>query len=198
MGPPDALSNLRPVVYGSAFETMRRGEEPSSAAGSRSSSSPAHPYSTSEFTSSASLGPTFSSGKPHSAYFVSLLQRLEVAELEHHLRRSRSDRFSQSFWSDNNARYEKALGDEFSQGSRPGAASRAKSEDVLAPFYAAWLSTNSQRHKAYNDRLWAMTREDLGPAMRYSLLRWWVGVVRWWEAKLGRGSSSSSSGRGDF
>lgn len=54
---------------------------------------------------------------------------------------------------------------------------------LLAPFYSAWLDANSKRYAAYNQRLWRMTRADLGPAMRYEGLKWWVRCVAWWERR---------------
>lgn len=267
VGPADPVSNLRPVVYGSAFQTFLDSNDQTnnSSTGSTSSGSPSssittrhaalsHPYSTSEFTS---LSPTSSSSSssrgprsvpPRSEYQTSLLRRLEAAELAHHLRRARADRFSQDFWEDNNRRYTKALeeyrrsrsgggagdwssgsstssssGSGSSIASSPGSASRTTpggterapasqplapppskppraSEDLLSPFYSAWLSANAARHQAYNERLWRITREDLVPAAQYSLLRTWCAVVAWGEARLGRiigagGGAGRRSGR---
>lgn len=241
VGPPDPTSNLRPVIYGSAFEKFRHGhgEDSGDALASSSrilvaSSSVAQPppfqslssspYSTSEFTSAASAAPSSSSSSSSlssnvrrpSAYYSSLLDRLEVAELEHHLRRSRSDRFSQSFWADNNRRYKEALEkyqsdivplsnlrDRTSPSTPATSASSPTADvvpppkssaylskatnpkqDLLAPFYAAWLSANSARHEAYNRQLWQMTREDLGPALRYATLKRYVSIVRWWNTHV--------------
>lgn len=210
VGPPDAISNLRPVVYGSAFETIGSGSSSSSPQASATSPSSApsaspHPYSTSEFTSPLA-GPG-EQNQPHSRYLRSLLARLEVAELEHLLRCSRADRFNQDFWTDNNRRFGRAL-DEYQRGipgpspgasadgastettnstsstSSASASKKGKGEDLLSPFYAIWLSANAQRHQAYNARLWAMTKSDLGPAFRYAMLRRWVGTVVWWETKV--------------
>lgn len=210
VGPPDANSNLRPVIYGSAFEENEARKRQSQDSGSQSLSS--SPYSTTEFTAQSAASASSSSSSPLSSYYASLVARLEVAELEHHLRRARSDRFSQSFWDDNNRRYAEALeryqssvpeaiddAQGSSQGTRatspgqtaadtkPESTSKGLSanssnnpkQDLLAPFYAAWLSANSARHKAYNKRLWAMTKENLGPALRYAVLRKYVVLVRW-------------------
>ncbi|CAO1635954.1 unnamed protein product [Parajaminaea phylloscopi] len=255
VGPPDPTSNLRPVIYGSAFEEvagqsraderdawMSRTVAPSSFTVQQPpfQSLSSSPYSTSEFTLSSSSaaakgGWSGNPVAPTSAYYLSLLDRLEVAELDHHLRRSRSDRFSQAFWADNNRRYTEALskyqyehlppsfkhgadrprqeGDGAvaregrsdtaslsssppSSSSRSAAATSRKpsaysskapnnpSQDLLAPFYAAWLSANSARHRAYNRQLWQMTREDLGPALRYAALKRYVKLVRWYNVNI--------------
>lgn len=212
VGPPDAVSNLRPVIYSSAFEDQEtpassplevRSDVNSNTNGSLQS----HPYSTAEFGASTPSTSTMASSRrnqrPHSAYYLGLLDRLEAAELTHHLRLQRTDRFSQAFWSDNNARYAAAL-DQYKQGlstssstssssSSSSSANASPAQDLLAPFYTAWLSANRARHRAYNERLWAMTKDDLAPAMRYQMLRWWVGWVAWLEAKRGRGVATTSS-----
>ncbi|CAO1621959.1 unnamed protein product [Jaminaea pallidilutea] len=208
VGPPDAVSNLRPVIYSSAFEDQEtpasspleaRSEVNSNTNGSLQS----HPYSTAEFGASTPSTSTMASSRrdqrPHSAYYLGLLDRLEAAELTHHLRLQRTDRFSQAFWSDNNARYAAAL-DQYKQGlstssstSSSSSANASPAQDLLAPFYTAWLRANRARHRAYNEKLWAMTKDDLAPAMRYQILRWWVGWVAWLEAKRGRGVATTSS-----
>ncbi|CAO1632692.1 unnamed protein product [Sympodiomycopsis kandeliae] len=176
VGPPDAQSNLRQAVYGSAFEQSFNTSKSKSTSNS-------HPYSTSEFTSSFDPSPTRRQN-PHSKYYESLLQRLEISELNHHLRRARSDRFSQQFWADNNYRYNRDMAN-YSNDSN--SSSPKGKEDLLAPFNAAWLDANSKRHQAYNYQLWSMAKEDLGPALQYSLLKKWVTMVRWVEVKLGKG-----------
>lgn len=264
VGPADPLSNLRPVIYGSAFQTILNSHDqnsnsnssngtssgsPSSSSSNSSSAAFSHPYSTSEFntlspsssSSSSSSSSRSRSAAPRSQYQTSLLRRLEAAELAHHLRRARADRFSQDFWEDNNRRYTRALeeyrrsrtssgwndGSSSSSSGMTGASSSSTtrsiqdgtqvgsapqlrssqpqsqaqsvykspkaSEDLLSPFYSAWLSANAARHQAYNERLWRITREDLVPAAQYSLLRTWCAVVAWGEARLGR----IVGGRGD-
>lgn len=210
VGPPDAVSNLRPVIYSSAFEDQETPASSPLEARSDVNSNGAlqsHPYSTAEFgastPSTSAMASSRRNQRPHSAYYLGLLDRLEAAELTHHLRLQRTDRFSQAFWSDNNARYAAAL-DQYKQGlstssstssssSSSSSANASPAQDLLAPFYTAWLSANRARHRAYNERLWAMTKDDLAPAMRYQMLRWWVGWVAWLEAKRGRGVATTSS-----
>ena len=196
VGPPDSLSNLRPVKYGSAFEE----EVPSTGA----SMSITHPYSLSEFNQSASSswGGASHRRRGHSLYFERLLERLEEAELAHKLRRARADNFNQRFWQDNNARFIEALEEFRSRTSSSKAVATLKTapaptntnakeseleidSDVLATFYSAWLKANATRHRAYNRQLWSQTFEDLAPAFRYQALRAWAKLVGATERKLG-------------
>jgi len=94
VGQPDPISNLRPIKYGSAFES-----DPSSSSPNSNSSS-THPYSLAEFTSPSSSNGLGSSSKnsapkPYSNYFLRLAGELEEAELIHRLRRSKADSFNQ-------------------------------------------------------------------------------------------------------
>lgn len=144
--------------------------------------------------------------RPHTRYYLDLLERLETVELEYKLRRVRADAFQQRFWTDNNLRFRGALSEYEQQQQQPkalaadpsaaGAAAAKKdsqaiskgapSSDDLAPFYTAWLSANSNRHKAYNRSLVSQLFRDLGPAWRYESLKAWAKVVRRAEKLLGR------------
>lgn len=197
VGPPDPVSNLRPIRYGSAFEEVTSpSTSPPSAATSLS-----HPYSLQEFTSSGSSFPGSSrAGSGPSLYFERLLARLEEAELAHKLRMARADSFNQRFWQENNARFIHALSEFRSRtgSSKAVATLRTRNttneqeneldldSDSLATFYSAWLKANSARHRAYNRQLWRQTFEDLAPAARYQGLRAWAKVVGAVERRLGR------------
>lgn len=197
VGPPDPVSNLRPVIYGSAFTAVEAESSSTQQAASTSNHAPQlarqevhHPYSTSEFTTTPSASSSLSSSipssrsralRPPSPYYLSLLSRLESLELTHHLLRSRSDKFSQRFWSDNNRRYTAALDAYRKQHQPEGTGTGGDEAVLLAPFYSAWLDANAKRYRAYNERLWRMTRADLGPAIRYEGMRRWVRCVGWWE-----------------
>ncbi len=240
VGPPNPLSNLRPVKYGSAFEEELDGPSTSAPGSSKGAAfqikrteglagagQSSHPYSLSEFSSLSGEGQRAGSSsrlgkaapkKPHSAYFNRILERLEAAELEHRLRRVRSDAFHERFWADNNVRFEGDM-DGFranleaqtrgtaapsseapasdAQGRPQAGAQEAKAlspeqkranSDSLAPFYTAWLTANASRHKAYNRALVGGLFRDLGPAFRYERLRWWAGLVRRAERMMGRGT----------
>ncbi|EPQ30450.1 uncharacterized protein PFL1_01976 [Pseudozyma flocculosa PF-1] len=206
VGPPDPLSNLRPVKYGSAFD-----EAPSSVGASASAvtMSITHPYSLSEFNPAASsFAAAAARPRGHSLYFERLLERLEEAELAHKLRSARADNFNQRFWQDNNARFIQALHEFRSRTTSSKAVATLKSapapapasapintnaqeseldidSDTLATFYSAWLKANATRHRAYNRQLWAQTFGDLAPAFRYQSLRTWAKLVGAVERRLG-------------
>ncbi|KDN36417.1 hypothetical protein K437DRAFT_260121 [Tilletiaria anomala UBC 951] len=162
VGPPDLISNLRPVKYGSAFEE----EESAGPSIDRPAAVDArqrlqdsqfrplatHPYSLSEFssfasktTSSLSKPQVFTSGpngtasrigtrRPHSQYFHRLLERLETAELEHKLRKIRQDAFHQRFWTDNNLRFQCSLKEyQFQLEAPETVASRSHGAEHLDP-----------------------------------------------------------------
>ncbi|ETS62187.1 hypothetical protein PaG_03756 [Moesziomyces aphidis] len=121
VGPPDPISNLRPVRYGSAFEEAASSSsaspnDASSQMGSSASLSMSHPYSLHEFTTSGDSNLGWSGNharrrgtRSPSVYFERLLAKLEEAELAHKLRMARADNFNQRFWQDNNARFIQAL-----------------------------------------------------------------------------------------
>ncbi|KAF6767522.1 hypothetical protein PSEUBRA_005435 [Kalmanozyma brasiliensis GHG001] len=194
VGPPDPISNLRPIRYGSAFEEVTSPSVSSPSA----TASLSHPYSLQEFTSSSSTLPGTS--RAPSLYFERLLAKLESAELAHKLRMARADSFNQRFWQENNARFIQALGEFRSRtGSSKAVATTGKGNttneqeneldldsDSLATFYSAWLKANSARHRAYNRQLWRQTFGDLAPAARYQGLRAWAKVVGSVERRLGR------------
>ncbi|CBQ73274.1 conserved hypothetical protein [Sporisorium reilianum SRZ2] len=209
VGPPDPISNLRPIRYGSAFEeaasssSSSASSQPSSATSQSAALSMSHPYSLHEFTTSGDSSYGGWSRSTHrnrpSLYFERLLSKLEEAELAHKLRMARADSFNQRFWQDNNARFIQALSEFRSRtGSskavatlKTGAKAEQDSEldldsDSLATFYSAWLKANAARHRAYNRQLWFQTFGDLAPAARYQALRAWAKVVGGVERRLGR------------
>lgn len=205
VGPPDPISNLRPIRYGSAFEEVSSTPSSSSSPDSSAALSMSHPYSLHEFTSSGSSnfgGFSRSHRKSPSLYFESLLAKLEEAELAHKLRMARADSFNQRFWQENNARFIQALSEFRSRtASSKAVATLPKTEastvnaqeneldldsDSLATFYSAWLKANSARHRAYNRQLWRQTFGDLAPAARYQGLRAWAKVIGAVERRLGR------------
>lgn len=121
VGPPDPVSNLRPIRYGSAFDVESITPDSQNDSDKRK----AHPYSLAEFSSPVLVTDESGLGRhpflssiagilrlrhvPHSWYYRELLQRLEVAEMQDRLRRVHSDAFHQRFWRDNNARFERDL-----------------------------------------------------------------------------------------
>ena len=145
VGPPDRVSNLRPTIYGV----------------NRPSGARAHPYSLSEFSQSslARRGPL---GRLQQA----LAARLEAAQLEARLRNMWLDQFNQRFWTDNNARFERALR-EYEESLPPD--DRPASERA-APFYRAWLAANETRLRNYNWMLWRATFGAIGAQIKYAVI----------------------------
>ncbi|GAC97448.1 hypothetical protein PHSY_005034 [Pseudozyma hubeiensis SY62] len=200
VGPPDPISNLRPVRYGSAFEEV---SSSSSSSPSSQALAMSHPYSLQEFTTSGDSWSPSRNARTPSLYFERLLSKLEEAELAHKLRMARADNFNQRFWQDNNTRFIQALSEFRSRtGSSKAVATLPKAvqevnqatqdseldldSDSLATFYSAWLKANSARHRAYNRQLWRQTFGDLAPAARYQALRAWAKMVGAVERRLGR------------
>ncbi|WFD33542.1 hypothetical protein MCUN1_000355 [Malassezia cuniculi] len=154
VGPPDRISNLRPTIYSVT----------------RTSSARAHPYSLAEF-----------SQVPHERRgFIGQVQRklatrLEAAQLEARLQNMWLDQFNQRFWTDNNARFERALqeyDESIPQDDRP-ASERA------APFYRAWLAANETRLRNYNWMLWRATFTAIGAQIKYAIIYRAARLVEW-------------------
>ncbi|GAA6013103.1 hypothetical protein JCM11491_005183 [Sporobolomyces phaffii] len=195
IGPPCPLSNLRPVYYAPLFPSLHNPSTWSTSFGSPSSASSAtgpssssapnnpHPYSLSEFPSTA-LAPS-----PRQHQLSRLKQRLHSADLEYRLARYRFDHFNQDFWVRMNTEFLAsrdryvALNPPRAPGGREGSAASASGEDVdLAPFYAEHLARTKKAYQAYNTKLWRMQAKLIGLAMRDVLRRtrwswavWWAG-----------------------
>ncbi|CAD6951540.1 unnamed protein product, partial [Tilletia laevis] len=176
VGPPDPISNLRPIRYVSPLD---RRVLPSS--GAQQEGAISHPYSLSEFSTghqhqhqqSQTTGTRAHRGAEleiePSPYFQSLQSRLESASLAHRLRSSRAHTFDQRFWSDNNHRFARDL----AASSTPHSPSPSETGENNAEFYTAWLSANADRHRAYNRVLVRRTFRDLAPEARWRVLVGW-------------------------
>ncbi|KAK0534050.1 hypothetical protein OC834_002032 [Tilletia horrida] len=209
VGPPDPISNLRPVRYvspldGRAAAGQQHGSSTGTRVGPQAGPPSHHPYSLSEFSPSRSNGrphpssspPPIGTGAgatkgpavPPSAYYRALLEKLEAASLAQRLRVSRAQAFDQRFWADNNLRFQR---DQASALSAPSASSEGQAEaegqgqaQAAANFYSAWLSANAARHRAYNRVLVRRTFADLAPEARWRALVAWVRVVGWYEREV--------------
>lgn len=172
VGPPDPVSHLRPVVYAS-------NEEREQAGGART----AHPYSLAEFSqplgriAGARGGAGAQLGGPLGAYHGRMLQRLEAARLDARLQSIWLDQFNQRFWTDNNARFERALTEYEAQGAQ-GAAVEPPQERT-ARFYRAWLAANATRLRAYNHMLWDASVSVVTAQVRLAVVQWYTRVVEW-------------------
>ncbi|KAK0564309.1 hypothetical protein OC861_004358 [Tilletia horrida] len=199
VGPPDPISNLRPIRY----LNNSNSSSGAAASGSKAVSTNHHPYSTSEFTSSSSAllsseerrrsgrrtagGASSDLHIPPSEYYRALLAQLESASLAHRLRTTRAWSYDHRFWADNNARFTRDLTNSNSNSqATPGDAPPAAEggNEHAAEFYQSWLSANADRHRAYNRALVSRTFGDLAPEARFRLLVGWVRVVAWWEREV--------------
>lgn len=159
VGPPDAISRLRPVVYDGIAESVTR---PTSAC---------HPYSLSEFSA-----PTMT--KKHGAistYAGRLMSELETLQLHTRLQTIWLDQFNHRFWTDNNARFERAESEYKSHLALPGPVPL----ELMSPFYREWLRVNSARLRKYNRVLWATTYKVIFAQMRLSLFSYYTRAIVW-------------------
>lgn len=163
VGPPDAVSNLRPVMYGATPVPEQQLAAPTS-----------HPYSLAEFAMSPRMR-YGSTSSPLAQYADSLLARLEAAQLHARLQTMWLDQFNQRFWTDNNTRFRQAL-EEYERQVSPGTTPPL---EVVAPFYREWLSTNEKRLRLYNRALWLATYKVIIAQWSYVLRRSYTQAVTW-------------------
>lgn len=144
IGPPDAVSNLRPVLY-----------DPPRAPGEAVSLTP---YSVHEFTSTEH-------GKTVEEEGERLKWRLNEEEL---------DAFNQSFWTQNNVRFQAAKQAVLDQ-YRPLAASASpdevairemEHEQALQEFYARWVQEEKSTNFAYTREWYRRIYSSLWPGLK--------------------------------
>ncbi|KAL5529618.1 hypothetical protein ACEPAG_5603 [Sanghuangporus baumii] len=138
VGPPDPVSNLRPVIYDevesipSLRKRREKGKEGDSVAGGentlslakRTQATTSHPYQLDEF-----------SGDP--------------LDYQWRLERSRLDAYNHAFWRDSNTRFETAKQAVLS--SLPEDASPEAREAALSEFYGKWLQQEHERLREYSN-----------------------------------------------
>lgn len=162
VGPPDPVSNLRPVVFGGNDDVRTQ----------RQASSVPHPYSLSEF--GVSRGGRAEHGGMLVQYAHNLGTRLEALQLQARLQSMWLDQFNQRFWTDNNLRFQRAL-DQFE--TRAGFAAGEAPLDTVSPFYRAWLTANATRLRNYNRTLWLSTVRVVMAQSHYALARRYTRLV---------------------
>ncbi|WFD20438.1 hypothetical protein MCAP1_002682 [Malassezia caprae] len=156
VGPPDPVSNLRPVVY----------SEP------QARPTALHPYSLEEFTAPARAEPA---SNALVRYADHLLGQLEAVKMHARLQSMWLDQFNQRFWFDNNVRFTRALEEYTAQVAPQGDATL----ELLAPFYREWHFVNAARLRHYNRTLWVATYKTIGAQLRLALLQGYTRVVVW-------------------
>lgn len=154
VGPPDRVSNLRPILYGDDGRSQK--------------AAATHPYSLSEFSqpSETNAGSYASAtGSGHGgvlkSHYQRMLARLEAAQLQARLQSIWLDQFNERFWTDNNTRFQHALDE---------AGGAAQDADLVSRFYREWLSANAGRLRAYNRMLWDATFSVIGAQAHFRVL----------------------------
>lgn len=192
VGPPDAISNIRPVVY--AQVEPRAGSSQGKKAATKSAPQP-HPYSTNEFSQQSHTG-EFSSFRRRAhglGVFKSyrdlvdrVSDRVEEGELQLRLAKLSTDSTTQRFWRDNNQRFSRDL--ESWRLSNHASSAEAMDKSVMpvganepsseSDFYATWLRANSKRNKAYNVLVWKQAWNQVHLGVRVAMYRTWLRILR--------------------
>ncbi|PWN90723.1 hypothetical protein FA10DRAFT_122167 [Acaromyces ingoldii] len=187
VGPPDPISNIRPVLYA---RLVARSSRPGGPPASNANASNPHPYSTSEFDS-----PSVGKGI-WGRWAQQVGERLQEAELQLRLARMSGDGLTQRFWRDNNLRFGKDLDEARTRGGEGARAlpvptsstgeeqalelADAKKkglESVDSSFYAQWLDANGPRHRAYNVLVWKQAALEVKLGARVAWLQFLLRIV---------------------
>ena len=159
VGPPDAVSRLRPIVYDGIAGSVSR------------PTSDSHPYSLSEFSA-----PIITKKRGAiSSYAERVMSQLETLQLHTRLQTIWLDQFNHRFWTDNNARFERAESDYKSRLALPGPVPL----ELMSPFYREWLRVNSVRLRNYNRVLWTTTYKVIFAQIRLSLFSYYTRAILW-------------------
>ncbi|EPQ58277.1 hypothetical protein GLOTRDRAFT_72537 [Gloeophyllum trabeum ATCC 11539] len=122
VGPPDPVSNLRPVYY----------DDPLPAPEAKPRPRLRHPYSLREFSD-----PDVSTAEPS----------IHDLELQYKLLRQQTDAFNHAFWTDSNLRFESAKATILQ--SLPSSSTPTDRDTALTHFYQQWLNQESARQEEY-------------------------------------------------
>ena len=167
IGPPDPLSNLRPVFYAPLFPSLHQ-----------TSTSPTgiHPYSLAEF-------PIRSSTKlsEEAAELQKFKRRLHSEDLEWRSTRYRLDAFNQDFWTRTNTAFLQAR----DAWLLANPTLNNSIEPDLSPFYAQHLADSKYQYAQYNRQLWKLQASLLWPAVK-AAFRPWRWAYRSWRAGIPR------------
>ncbi|PWN31485.1 uncharacterized protein FA14DRAFT_94586 [Meira miltonrushii] len=208
VGPPDSISNIRPMVYApSKSFDRRRNKSPSTSA---NVTQQPHPYSPNEFHQTASSTFSTSQQKPkglgmfrlYREYVDHVCDRVEEVDMKLRLSKLTTDSTTQRFWRDNNTRFSRDmqawaqnnnndqdvrnLSNSIKESSGNNALVKApKIEEnlITAPssesdFYATWLKANAKRNKAYNVLVWKQAFDQVRLGAQVSIWTYWLKVLR--------------------
>lgn len=180
VGPPDPITNLRPVWYRPQFSELRP----------VSSTVKLHPYSLDEFSSassSARAAATLALGKDHRKNQARKLERLEklrvkfeAEDLAWRLQKRRLDQFSHAYWVRSNTAFAKAreAAEEraalTSLSAAGGAGGRVQDPRIMEDFLKSWVDSRSNEFGSFQQEWLKGIFGHLKPAMRavYRDARW--------------------------
>ena len=204
VGPPDFISNIRPMIYAPRQLLDRKKNKLSSSTSAVTPQQP-HPYSPHEFHQTAKSDFSISQKKSkgfgifqlYRKYVDHVCDRVEEAEMKLRLSKLTTDSTTQRFWRDNNIRFsrdmqawaqnnkhdqkasiEKAVGNNASI-----KIPKAENNLITAPssesdFYATWLKANAKRNKAYNVLVWKQAFDQIKLGARVSIWSSWLKILR--------------------
>lgn len=208
VGPPDSISNIRPMVYAprQSFD-RKRNKSPSTSA---NITQQPHPYSPNEFHQTANSTFSTSQHKPkgfgmfrlYREYVDHVCDRVEEVDMKLRLSKLTTDTTTQRFWRDNNTRFSrdmqawaqnnksdqsvKRLSDPIQESVGDNAlvkAPKIESDLITAPssesdFYATWLKANAKRNKAYNVLVWKQAFDQVRLGAQVSIWTYWLKILR--------------------
>lgn len=173
MGPPDPLTNLRPVAYATPF----------AAPANKLQTRKLHPYSLEEF-SNTNVDTLLSRGKREKALqrLEALRQRFEAQDLAWRLQRRRLDLISHKHWARSNTlfRQQKQAAEELATeraalaGIQGGSSQVRLDPTVMDEFHRQWVDTRANDHAKYHKEWIKGVLGQIRPGMwaQYRLWRW--------------------------
>lgn len=201
VGPPDSISNIRPMIYAPRQSLDRkRTKSASSTSVNILQQQQPHPYSPHEFHQTASSKFSTSQQKPkglgmfrlYREYVDHVCDRVEEVDMKLRLSKLTTDTTTQRFWRDNNTRFSRDM-QAWSQSNLSNSAKEAveenalvkvpKTEEISAPssesdFYATWLKANAKRNKAYNVLVWKQAFDQVRLGAQVSIWSSWLKLLR--------------------
>ncbi|KAK9894613.1 hypothetical protein P389DRAFT_162768 [Cystobasidium minutum MCA 4210] len=175
VGPPDPLTNLRPVYYAPRFTTPAP----------VSSTKKLHPYQLDEFGTSDL--PRSSMSLQKTEKLENLRRRFEAEDLEWRLQQRRLDQISHEHWARSNLAFAAAK-EEAENRARMSSISPSKNQYdpyIMEEFHRNWVATRGPSFEAYQREWIAGIFGHLKPAMK-ALYRDWRWKFELWRHGLSK------------
>lgn len=205
VGPPDSISNIRPMIY-APTQTFNRSKIDFTISSTDRASNP-HPYSLHEFHQTAKNDLSNVRRKPkglgvfqmYRQYVDHVCDRVEELDLKFRLNKLTIDSTTQRFWRDNNSRFNRDMKAWIDANLQEGSShhliksnNRGNSSEKLptmegdlnsmssceSDFYATWLKANAKRNKAYNVLVWKQAFNQIRLGAQVKLWTSWFGLLR--------------------